>query len=387
MTGSAADRLTQPTAHARWAAPGRVNLIGEHTDYAGGLALPFALPQACVADVRREGERWVAHSEQTGEEVGVDPGDDLPGDVPGWASYVLGALVVLHRRGVEVPGLRVAIDSDVPLGAGLSSSAAVVCSVTRAVDAALGLGLDDDALLAVSRAAENDVVGAPTGGLDQLASLRCREDHLLLCDFRDPAKPQTKDVAFDLSAHGLAVLVVDTRASHSHADGAYAARREACARATDLLGDLRAIHPDGLDEALERVPDETPDDGPGLRDCVRHQVTENARVEQVVALLEQDRLGEVGPLLSASHASLRDVYRVTVPELDVAAQAAEESGALGARMTGGGFGGSVVALVEAARADQVKDAVAAAFAERGWDEPRGWVTTAAEGAHAVDGER
>jgi galactokinase len=361
-----------------------VNLIGEHTDYAGGLALPFALPQTCVADVRREGARWVARSQQSDESVEVDPGE-LPSDLPGWASYVLGPLVVLQRRGVEVPGLSVAIDSDVPLGAGLSSSAAVVCSVTRAVDDVLGLRLDDDDLLSVSRAAENDVVGTPTGGLDQLASLRCREDHLLLCDFRDPEEPVTRDVAFDLSGHGLAVLVVDTRASHSHADGEYAARREACRQAAEVLGPLRDIDLEDLEAALERVPDG--EASPGLRDCVRHQVSENARVEQAVGLLDEGRVEEVGPLLSASHASLRDVYRVTVPQLDVTAEAAESAGALGARMTGGGFGGSVIALVGTDRAEAVRDVVADAFAERGWEEPRGWMSTAAPSARRVSRPR
>ena len=376
--------MTQPTVHARWAAPGRVNLIGEHTDYAGGLALPFALPQTCVADVRLQGRAWVARSEQTGETVEVEPGELLD-DLPGWASYVLGPLVVLRRQGVEVPGLEVRIDSAVPLGAGLSSSAAVVCSVARAVDDVLGLDLDDDALLQLSRSAENDVVGAPTGGLDQLASLRAREGHALLCDFRDPDHPESRQVGFDLSGQGLAVLVVDTRAPHAHADNEYAARRESCTRAAEVLGPLREIGPDDLDEALDRLPDDQ-GDGPGLRDCVRHQVSENARVEQVVALLDAGRVDEIGPLLGASHASLRDVYHVTVPRLDVAAATAEEAGALGARMTGGGFGGSVVALVAADRADVVGDAVRRAFAERGWEEPRTWVTTAAAGAHRAGGD-
>ncbi|MDR7363012.1 galactokinase [Nocardioides marmoribigeumensis] len=376
--------MTQPTVHARWAAPGRVNLIGEHTDYAGGLALPFALPQTCVADVRRrEGTRWTARSAQADETVEVEAGE-LPDDVPGWAAYVLGPLVVLHRRGVEVPGLEVVIDSDVPLGAGLSSSAAVVCSVTVALGEVLGTGLDAEALLALSRAAENDVVGAPTGGLDQLASLRAEEGHALLCDFRDPEHPKSRQVGFDLSGHGLAVLVVDTRAPHAHADNEYAARREACTRAAEVLGPLREIDPDDVEPALDRLPEEDDGDGPGLRGCVRHQVGENARVEQVVALLDQGRVEEIGPLLSASHASLRDVYRVTVPQLDVAAAAAEAGGALGARMTGGGFGGSVIALVERPRADAVGEAVREAFAEHGWDEPRGWVTTAAAGAHRAD---
>ncbi len=352
---------------ARWWAPGRVNLIGEHTDYNAGLALPFALEQGCTATVSRS-DGFVATSAQTRDDVAVPSLDDLP---EGWVRYVLGPARVLRDRGVEVPPLQVHIDSDVPLGAGLSSSAAVVCSVTTALDDLLGLQLSPDDLLAVSRAAENDVVGAPTGGLDQLASLRCEEGHALLCDFSDFS---TSRVPFDLSGHGLTVLVVDTRVEHGHAGGEYAARRRACEEAAARLG-LPSLREAGLDQ-LGALDEE-------LRPFARHVITENVRVEQVVTLLREDRPQEIAPLLAASHASLRDDFRVTTPELDLAAATLEDAGALGARMTGGGFGGCVIALLPADGVQATADAVRRSFAEDGYDEP-GWFTTRpAAGAHRV----
>jgi galactokinase len=378
-----------PPTHARWAAPGRVNLIGEPTDYAGGLALPFAVAQSCTAVVRRRREPGlVARSAQA---TSTDDAGPIGADVsdldalPGWVRYVLGPALVLRGRGVDLPGPEVVIDSDVPLGAGLSSSAAVVCSVTTALDDLLGLGLSADDLLAVSRAAENDVVGAPTGGLDQLASLRCTTGHALLCDFLDAEDPRTEQVPFDPAAEGLTVLVVDTRTSHSHADGEYAARRRACADAVRLLGvtSLRAVGVDDLSAVLADLPGQE-GDGPGLRACVRHVVTENDRVEQTVARLRDGGAATIGDLLSASHASLRDDYRVTVPALDVAAAALEDGGALGARMTGGGFGGSVIGLVPQDARASAEAAVRRAFAEHGFDEPEVFEVTPSRGARRVE---
>jgi galactokinase len=354
----------------RWRAPGRVNLIGEHTDYNGGLALPFAIEQGCTAEVALGADGYVAASAQESEDVRLGA-DDLAGlpdaEGPLWARYVLGPVWALRERGHDVPALTVRVDSDVPAGSGLSSSAAVVCSVTTAVDDLLGLGLSPDDLLAVARAAENDVVGAPTGGLDQMASLRCRTGEALLCDF---ATTTTETVPADLAARGLTVLVVDTLVRHSHAGGEYAARRRACEAAATALGltALGELAPEDLDAALARLDDQE------QARYVRHVVTEDDRVRRTVDLLRADRPEDIGPLLTASHTSLRDDFRVTVPELDLAVETLLAAGALGARMTGGGFGGCVVALVDESRAEAAATETVAAFGRAGYDTPT-WFTT------------
>ena len=355
----------------RWHAPGRVNLIGEHTDYNAGLALPFAVAQGCVAAVTTARGRFTAASAQNRERLEIDDLDELPG---GWVRYVLGPARVLRDRGHDVPPVRVEIDSDVPVGAGLSSSAAVVCSVTTALDDLLGLRLTADELLAVSRAVENDVVGAPTGGLDQLASLRCRDGHVLRCDFRNLS---TELVPFSPAAHGLEVLVVDTRVEHGHADGEYAARRAACEEAANRLGVASLREVTDLGAALAALDDEV------LRRRARHVVTENERVRQVVGLLRQDDVAAIGPLLSASHASLRDDFQVTVPELDLAARVLEDAGALGARMTGGGFGGCVIALIPQDRVAAATSAVQEAFAAAGHGGPGVFTARPSAGARPI----
>jgi galactokinase len=365
----------------RWRAPGRVNLIGEHTDYNGGLALPFAIEQGCTAEVALAAGRGehVASSAQETDAVRLTAADlaQLPSsDGPVWARYVLGPVWVLRERGYDVPPLEVRVDSDVPAGSGLSSSAAIVCSVTRAVDDLLGLDLSPDDLLAVARAAENDVVGAPTGGLDQMASLRCRDGEVLLCDF---ATMGTEPVPADLAGAGLTVLVVDTQVRHSHADGEYAARRRACEAAAEALGvpALGALAPDDLVDALERIADEE------QARYVRHIVTEDDRVRRTAELLRSGEAVDIGPLLTASHESLRDDFRVTVPELDLAVESLLAAGAAGARMTGGGFGGSVIALVEEDRAEAAAGATAEAFTGAGYASPAWFTTRPSAGARPV----
>jgi galactokinase len=352
---------------ARWRSPGRVNLIGEHTDYNGGLALPFAIEQSCLAEVsHRDGEFTAASSQAPGTFTGSL--DDVA-SADAWVRYVLGPAVVLHRRGVVVPPLEVSVDSDVPTGAGLSSSAAVICAVVAAIDDLLSLDLTAAEQVALAVEVENDVVGAPTGGLDQLVSVRAQPGHALLCDFAGNGLPAAEQVPMDLDAHGLMVLVVDTGVRHSHADGEYGRRRRACDRAAATLGvgSLGRLTEADLDRAVERVADEE------LARCLRHVVTENQRVRDVVGLLRAGRVAEIGPALSASHVSLRDDYRVSCPELDLAAEAMESAGALGARMTGGGFGGCAVGLVRAERVEAVAAAVTTAYAGAGVPAPR-WFT-------------
>jgi galactokinase len=354
-----------------------VNLIGEHTDYNAGFALPFALEQGCTATVERSAAPEIAVSSSQRTEPVTAPLASLREVDVGWAGYPIGVVWAMRERGIDVPGLRIQVDSSVPPGSGLSSSAALVCSVATAANDLLGLGLDLGELLAITRSAENDFVGAPTGGLDQLAALNCTAGHVLLCDMRSLALRQ---VPFDPAAAGLAMLVIDTRSDHKHATGEYGKRRAACEQAARLLGvdALRDIDPAGLDAALASLSDDV------LRRCVRHVVTEDDRVLRTVELLERGDIAAIGPLLTASHDSLRDDYRVTIPELDVAVTAALSTGALGARMTGGGFGGSVIALVPADRADACADAVTAAFAAHGFNAPAAFRAEAMPGAHRVD---
>ncbi|WP_447006446.1 galactokinase [Saccharothrix isguenensis] len=360
-----------------WSAPGRVNLIGEHTDYNDGFVLPFALPHrtAVAASPRTDGRLHVATIGDGGTVQQASPiavADLEPGAVHGWAAYPAGVAWVLRGQGVT-DGANLVIAGDVPTGAGLSSSHALECAVALAL-----LGLADrpaDDLPRIARwvqRAENDFVGAPTGLLDQTASLCCAEAHVLFLDVRSF---EAEQVPFDAAEHGLEVLVVDTKASHSHTDGGYGARRAGCEKAASILGvpALRDVDPAELDAASARLPED-------LRPLVRHVVTENERVLTSVDLLRADRLAELGPLLDASHASLRDDYEVSAPELDVAVDAAKAAGALGARMIGGGFGGSAIALVPVERHDDVVRRVLAAFAERGWTAPRTFTAVPSAGA-------
>ena len=374
-----------------WYAPGRVNIIGEHTDYNGGLALPIALPHRAYLALRRREDRMVRLvSSRARESVDVLDLDAVgprgaPGEVHGWSAYIAGVAWALERDGLgPLSGFDAALVSCVPLGGGLSSSAALECATAVALDEVDGLALagpacaPDDAgrarLVAACVRAENEVAGAPTGGMDQSASLRCRAGHALRLDCRTGGVEQ---VPFDLEGAGLALLVIDTRAEHSLVDGQYGARRAACERAARTLGvELLADVPPGeLDAHLGRLAGCGQAGAEELVRRTRHVVTEIDRTRRLVALLEDDRplagakLEEVGALMSASHDSLRDDYECTCPELDVAVEAARAAGAHGARMTGGGFGGSAIALVDVGEADAVARAVVRAYAEAGFAAP------------------
>ncbi|MFC4148445.1 galactokinase [Micromonospora mangrovi] len=363
----------------RWAAPGRANLIGEHTDYNDGFVLPFALPLGTVvAAAPQDGERWTVWSELSEEPIEFGAAEaDEPGRVTGWVAYVAGVVWALRAAGHAVPGARLAIASDVPVGSGLSSSAAIEAAVLAALVDLGGLDLPTDRWPRLAQRAENDYVGAPTGIMDQSAVIRCRDGHALFLDCRSE---EVDHIPFDLAAAGLAVLVIDSRAPHRHADGEYASRRKSCERAAEQLGvpALRDVPTDGLDAALARLDDDE------TRRRVRHVVTEDQRVLDTVALLRAGRVRDIGPLLTASHASMRDDFEITVPEIDTAVEAALTAGAYGARMTGGGFGGCVLALVDASTADAVAQAVTAAYAARNFTTPRTTTVTPAPGAHRLD---
>lgn len=371
-------------------APGRVNLIGEHTDYNGGLALPIALPHRTYAWLRLRTDRVVRLTSAQAEPVEVNLDNigpyDSPQAVPGWAAYAVGVAWAAHQEGIvdSCPGFDLAIDSCVPFGAGLSSSAALECAVAAALCGALEMPLDDGARARWAYAcvrAENEVAGAPTGGMDQAASLRCQAGHALLLDCRDGS---TTLVPFDLAAAGLELLVIDTRAEHALVDGQYAARRADCERAAELLGVELLADICDLPAALKqlRVSDIPETDRERLRRRVRHVVGEIQRTQEFAALLTQGAAvsevsgkaclpaEDLGVLMNESHYSLRDDYEVSCPELDVATETARQAGAYGARMTGGGFGGSAIALVRHERADQCAEAVTRAFVEHGWQAPQ-----------------
>jgi len=370
-----------------WAGPGRVNLIGEHTDYNGGFVLPFAIDKTTTAALAVRADRAVrvASALAGAEPLKIDLDRLRPGSVAGWAAYPLGVAWALEQAGVRLPGFDLLVDSDVPVGAGLSSSAALECAVAVGLAELSGLaelggtsglaGLDRRALAAVGRRAENDMVGAPTGIMDQYASLFGAAGSAVFLDCRSE---EVQLVPLELDAAGLVCLVMDTKVSHAHATGDYASRRDSCTRAAEALGVplLRDVPPDRLPEAERLLDDET------FRRA-RHIVTENRRVVEAVRTLRSDGPAAIGRLLDASHVSMRDDFEISCPELDLAVDTARANGALGARMTGGGFGGSAIALVPKDDVDTVRDAVLRAFAARGFRQPELFTVRPADGAHRL----
>ena len=358
-----------------WAAPGRVNLIGEHTDYNDGFVLPFALPQQVVAAAAvQDGPGWTVTSDFAPEPVTF--ASPQPGDVEGWAAYVAGVVWALREAGFDVPPARIALASDVPVGAGVSSSAALESAVLTALADLGGLDLPVAERPALAQRAENVYVGAPTGIMDQSASIRCDEGRALFLDCRSL---EVEQIPFDLAAEDLAILIINSNAPHQHVDGEYGARRKSCEEAARILGvrALRDVAVDGLDAALAKLDDEV------TRRRVRHIVTENQRVLDTVALLRSGRIREIGPLMTASHTSMRDDFEITVAQVDVAVEAALAAGAYGARMTGGGFGGCVLALIDADRAGETTAAVERAYADRGFTAPDTWSATPGPGARRL----
>ncbi|MFD6249163.1 galactokinase [Streptomyces roseolus] len=350
-----------------WAAPGRVNLIGEYTDFNDGFVLPLALPHTTVAAVSRRDDGVLRlHSGSAdfgaGGTVRLDVADLEPLSGGGWAAYPAGVVWALREAGHPVAGADVHLVSTVPTGAGLSSSAALEVVTALALNDLFELGLSRPELARIAQRAENAFVGVPCGIMDQMASACAVEGHALHLDTRDLSHRQ---VPFDLAAEGLALLVVDTRVKHALGDGAYAERRAGCEAGARALGvrALREVDAAHLPAALDRLSDGT------ILRYVRHVVSDNDRVARVIALLDAGATRAVGPLLTEGHASLRDDLRVSCAELDLVVEAANAAGALGARMTGGGFGGSAVVLVEADRAEDVAAAVRKAFADAGYAEP------------------
>lgn len=382
--------LTGEAPAGVWAAPGRVNLVGEHLDYNGGPVLPLAIAHRGLVAARRRDDgvlRLVSAQDDAPWQGRVD--ELAPGTVPGWAGYAAGVLWALGAPAGgpvdgPLPGLDLVVDGRVPVGAGLSSSASLTCAVAVAVADLLGLpgaeASDEAGRRVLAEAcvrAENDFAGAPTGGMDQAVVLRAREGHALLLDC---TTFDAEHLPLPAGAPGqVELLVVDTRTHHALVDGRYGGRRAACERAAADLGvpRLAEVPPDGLDAALGRLDDDE------LRRVVRHVVTETARVTEVAEALRAGDLTATGPALLASHVSMRDDFRISTPELDLVVTAAAAAGAPGARMTGGGFGGSAVVLCRAGTSGEVGAAVHRAFLQAGLAAPGLLPVTASAAAGRV----
>jgi galactokinase len=362
-----------------WSAPGRVNLIGEHVDYAGGVCLPFALPQRTWAAVRPRTDGLLrVVSDHLDEPWTGQLAEVRPGHPAGWAAYLAGTVWALCADGLLGPaggrsfgGVDVAVHSDVPVGAGLSSSAALECSLGVALLDLFGGGAGQpgsparDRLVRAGVRAENEIALASTGGMDQAAAVHAQIGKCLRLDchtFRADQLP------FELDEIGLALLVANTNAPHRLVDSEYADRRRAVERATALLAVPALGTLESVEEAWAGLA-EAGDEDPVLRKRVRHVITESARARAAAKLLAADRVAELGPLLDASHASLRDDYALSCPELESAVAAAKDAGALGARLVGGGFGGSVIALVTDSELHLVVTEIRDAAAKRGLTEP------------------
>ncbi|MFD0252531.1 galactokinase [Streptomyces sp. NPDC127113] len=362
-----------------WAAPGRVNLIGEHTDYNDGFVMPFALPHTAVAAVSRrdDGILRLHSADVPGDPVELRVADLDPGLDKSWTAYPSGVVWALREAGHELTGADVHLASTVPSGAGLSSSAALEVVVALALNDLYVLGLRGWQLARLCQRAENVYVGAPVGIMDQTASACCEAGHALFLDTRDLSQRQ---IPFDLAAEGMRLLVVDTQVKHSHSEGEYGKRRAGCEKGAALLGvdALRDVPYADLDAALERLGDEEE-----VRRLVRHVVTEDERVERVVSLLESGDTRAIGPVLVEGHVSLRDDFRISCPELDLVVDTALASGALGARMTGGGFGGSAIVLAEATDVDAITKAVEEAFAAAAFTAPRVFEAVPSAGARRI----
>jgi galactokinase len=352
-----------------WSAPGRANLIGEHTDYNLGFVLPFGIDRRTYAAISlREDRICQVASDLDGKTYSFELGQK-PTDLD-WALYPLGVAHVLSTE--SSLGFDCFISSDVPVGAGLSSSAAIECAVAIALNELWQSGKTPQELALIGQRAENDVVGAPTGMMDQTASMLAQPDSAVLLDCKSL---ETKSVPLGLKSNNLVVAIIDTQVAHRHSDGGYRVRRESCERGADLMGvaSLRELSIADLPKA-EKVLNEV-----DFR-RVRHIVTENQRVLDTVEALKSSDLKRLGELLAQSHHSMAYDFEISIPELDLAVSTAIESGAVGARMTGGGFGGAAIALIDKNRLAELEAACLEAFRAKNYQEPRVFVVEPSQGA-------
>ena len=352
------------------AAPGRVNLIGEHIDYSEGFVLPFAIKDRTMAAIRKRDDSTVriASAQRRNKVVTVDINNVKPGLKGEWERYALG---VLWSMGVKT-GVDLMIDGHVPLGAGLSSSAALECSVATAVNHLFDMGFSLEDLARLTQKAENQYVGVPCGIMDQSVSLMATTGSALLLDCRDLS---TRNIPFDVASSGLELLIIDTQAHHALTDGGYAERRASCESVAAKLGikSMRELSMTQLDSARESLTQVE-----YVR--ARHAVSEMQRVLDCVEALSASDFVKVGELINQSHVSLRDDYTVSCPELDTAVDAALAAGALGSRMVGGGFGGSAIALIEASKTEETIKAVEKAFSDKKFKAPRFFTSLPSQGA-------
>lgn len=352
-----------------WTVPGRVNLIGEHLDYNGGAVLPIAIDRALLIKIRKREDQLVnvwSGGSKASFDVRVQPGE-----VDGGSAYLAAGVWASRAAGIDVPGADIVIESTLPSGAGLSSSAALTCGLAAAFDDLAETGLSRLELARIGQRAETDFIGAPVGLMDQLAVLCAEPHHALHIDFAHE-EPQLTSIPARWSDAGLMLAVIDTGVHHALASSEYAARRTACARAAETLGLNRLA--DASVDAVLRLDDETD------KKRTRHVVTETARVRGALKMLRTEEWIQFGAMLTASHASLRDDYEVSCPELDVAVETALEAGALGARMTGGGFGGSAIALLMPESVDLLRSQLEARYARAGWATPHVMAVAAVGGA-------
>ena len=354
-------------------APGRVNLIGEHIDYSEGFVLPFAIANRTHAAISRSSDGLVRVSshQRRNNIFSISISDVKPGSKGDWEKYVLG---VIWSLGIT-EGLNILVDGNVPAGAGLSSSASLECAVAVGLNTLLNLGLSDKELARATQRAENEYVGMPCGIMDQSVSLMAHSGSALLLDCRDLS---TRHIAFDVASSGLELLIIDTQAHHSLTDGGYAERRASCETAVAKLGitSLRELSLNQLESSREKLTEIE-----FMR--ARHAVTEMARVMHAVEVLEKKEFASLGLLLNQSHASLRDDYNVSCPELNCAVDASISAGALGARMVGGGFGGSAIALIKASHTTETIAAVEKAFADNRFKAPRFFTSLPSQGAEVI----
>jgi galactokinase len=367
--GVMAPSVTAPARRtATWSAPGRINLIGEHLDYNGGPVLPLAIARRTTVTVTARSDRRVII--RSGGLGRAELPDELtPGAVNGWERYVAASLWAFADAVRTLPGLDILVSSAVPIGAGLASSAAVECAVLSCLDEMAGSGLSRKELALLALHAEREFVGVPCGPMDQLAAMLSQPDRALHIDTRTL---DTCLVPLALTSTGLALVVIDTRVEHALSDGTYADRQGVCRQAAEELG--LAWLTDASADQLDQLAD------PVVRRRARHVVSECERVEQVAAALREDKVVAAGPLLTESHRSLADDFEVSCPELDTAVSAALTAGALGARMTGAGFGGCAIALCRAVDVEAVSSGVRRAFDDVGFATPETWTVTPADGA-------
>ena len=355
-------------------APGRVNLIGEHVDFLDGFVLPFAISDATMVAIAKNSSNKIrcASIQKKGAVSTIDCANIAPKSGEAWARYPIG---VLWSLGIET-GIDILVDGQVPLGAGLSSSAALECAVATAINELFNLGLTLPELARAAQRAENIYVGMPCGIMDQSVSLMATEGNALLLDTRDLSIEQ---IPFNIAPLGLELLVIDTQVHHALVDGGYAERRASCEKAIADL-DITSLRDISISEFVARKPEL--DEKTYLR--AFHGVTEMQRVLEAVALLKAGDFVGFGEIVTAAHISLRDNYTVSCPELNLAVDTALKFGALGSRMIGGGFGGSAIALIKAKDSELIKSEIKNGFMKARFKSPRFFSALPSAGAQIIN---